>query len=583
MQPRKRFIFLFVILSMLLTMGVVSAQDDAGVPFKGAWPYQVPPTGHLNMFATDRMDLGIYYYLRFPPFAIYHWSSSDYEGELAQSFGFDADNNYVLTLKDGVKWSDGTPVTSTDVVDTFNIYYLLNDAVWQSISKVEAVDDLTVKFTVTAPSAEVERRILTQHTQAASVYGDFGTRAQALVDAGAATGDADFDALLKELTEFRPETEVASGPYVLDFSSVTDSNAMLVKNDGGLNADVVAFDSVQVWNGETETVTPLVANGDVYYATHGFPPATEASFIDQGIDIIRGPGYTGPALYFNLSVAPFDKPEVRQAIAYAINREPNGFVSLGESGVAVEYMSGISDALADAWLSGDVLDSLNTYDYDTDMATSLLEGIGYTKDADGHWMDDTGSPLAFELKFPAEFADWSAAAENATEQLNDFGFQITGSAIQFQQQLQDVYDGNFEMAIRGWGSASPSPGQSYLYPYFTLNGQGEVAGEQTGGGIHLDTNMTYSGGEVNVYDAAVAAGQGLDIDAQKSLVEQLAVSYNENLPFVQLWERHGNNPLNREYVDAPASDDADTINPWSGVDAFIPYWIITGKMTPAGM
>ncbi len=227
-----------------------------------------------------------------------------------------------------------------------------------------------------------------------------------------------------------------------------------------LDADKVKFDQVQVWNGETEVVTPLVANGDVWYATHGFPPATEQSFIDQGIDIIRGPGYNGPAIYVNYKVSPLDKVEVRQAMAYVINRDQNGFVSLGKSGVAVADMSGMSDALDSAWLTQDQIDSLNPYDTDLDKATSLLEGIGFTKDADGHWMDDQGKPLAFTLEFPSDYADWSAAAENAIEQLNAFGFQITGNAVVSTQQLQDVYDSNFQMAIRNWGVGQPVPRRS---------------------------------------------------------------------------------------------------------------------------
>lgn len=566
-------------MAMLFAFSAVSAQEPT--TFGGAWPYQVPPTGHLNMFATNRLDLGIYLYLRFPNYATYHWATGEYEGQLADSFGFDEDNNYVVTLKSGITWSDGAPLTSADAVSTFNILYLLNDQIWRSVSSVEAVDDLTFKFTVTAPSRDLERRILTQRPQSSSVYGDLAATAAEQVAAGGAAGDADFDAAVTALTEFRPETEVAVGPYVLDFSTVTDSNIILTKNEGGYASDTVLFDTITVWNGETEAVTPLVANGDVSYATHGFPPATEASFVEQGIDIVRGPGYTGPALYVNFEVPPLDRVEVRQAIAYAIDREPNGFVSLGESGVATEYMTGMSDSLAEAWLSEDVLDGLNTYDYDLEAAAALLEGIGFTQDADGHWMDENGEPLAFELKFPAEFADWSAAAENATQQLNDFGFQITATAVQFQQQLQDVYDSNFEMAIRGWGAASPFPSQSYLYPYQTLNGQGALAGEEVGGGINFDTTVTYSGGEVNVFDAAVSSGEGLDSEVQAGYVTQLAQSYNELVPFIQLWERYGNNPLNRGNVDAPASDDAVVQNPWSGTDAFIPYWILTGQLGPA--
>lgn len=272
MQKNRSVKLLFIVLAMamLFAFSAVSAQEPT--TFGGAWPYQVPPTGHLNMFATNRLDLGIYLYLRFPNYATYHWATGEYEGQLADLFGFDEDNNYVVTLKSGITWSDGAPLTSADAVSTFNILYLLNDQIWRSVSSVEAVDDLTFKFTVTAPSRDLERRILTQRPQSSSVYGDLAATAAEQVAAGGAAGDADFDAAVTALTEFRPETEVAVGPYVLDFSTVTDFNIILTKNEGGYASDTVLFDTITVWNGETEAVTPLVANGDVSYATHGFPP-----------------------------------------------------------------------------------------------------------------------------------------------------------------------------------------------------------------------------------------------------------------------------------------------------------------------
>jgi peptide/nickel transport system substrate-binding protein len=581
MQRKRNLILVFLALALVLSFGAVSAQDEGAV-FKGAWPYTEPPQGHFNQFATGRIDLGIYYDLMFPPLAFYHWGSGEYEGILADSFGFDEDNNYVVTLKSGSMWSDGTPVTAQDIVTTFNVFYLTSHQAWNSISGVEAVDDLTARFTVTAPSAALERLILVENTQPTSVYGDFAGRAQELITAGTKAGEAAFDDLLAELTAFRPDP--IGNTFVIDPDSITAGNLMLVKNPDGFNADVVRFDTIQVSNGETEAVTPLVANSDVWYATHGFPPATEASFVEQGVEIIRHPGYSGPAIYVNHEDPILSRVEVRQAIAYAINREENGFVSLGESGVAVEYMTGMSDSLAESFLSEDVLNSLNTYDYDPDAGAALLEGIGFTKGDDGVWMDDQGNRLAFELKFPAEFADWSAAAENATQALNDFGFEITGSAVQFQQQEQEVYDSNFQMAIRNWGTSSPFPSNSYREPYNRYNGQGLLAGEETGGGMNFNMDVTYSGGEVNVFDATIAAGQGLDVEAQNALIQQLAVSYNELLPAIPLWERYGNNPFHREFLDAPAGDEESVaVNPWSGNDAFIPYWILTGAMGPGGM
>ena len=62
--------------------------------------------------------------------------------------------------------------------------------------------------------------------------------------------------------------------------------------------------------------------------------------------MIRPPTYSGPAIYFNFEIPEFNRKEVRQAIAHVINREENGIVSLGASGVAVQLMTGMSDNLA---------------------------------------------------------------------------------------------------------------------------------------------------------------------------------------------------------------------------------------------
>ncbi len=577
---QKKLVLFFVCLLLTISFGAVSAQDETTINI--AWPYQLPPSGHFNSFATDVINLGgnTYQDLMEPPLAVYMWGQGEYEGMLAESFGFDENNNYVVTLKEGITWSDGTPVTAEDVVTTFNTGYLIGMPVWAYIDSVEAVDDLTASFTMGAPSPLAEYRLLTTQIRPTSVYGDFAERAKPLIEAGAASGDAEFDALLTELTSFRPETYVSAGPYVMLPENVSAANVVLVKNEGGLNADIVNFDRVVAWNGETADVTPLVLDGQLWYATHGFPPATEQAFVDAGLDILRGPSYSGPALYLNHSVPPFDRPEVRQALAYAIDREQNGFVSLGESGIANECMCGFSDNLTELWLPEETLDTLNTYDYDPEQAAAILEGIGFTRGDDGVWMDDQGNRMAFELTFPSEFLDWAAAAENVTQQLNDFGFEITARGVQFQQHPQDIYDSNFQMAIRNWGTGSPFPGQSFLEPYNRYNGQGELAGEGVGGGMRFNPDVTYSGGELNVYDASIASGEGLDLEAQQALVDQLAVSFNELLPVIPLWERYGNNPLNREFLDAPAGDDPIYTN--SGADHFMPYLIMTGGVAPAG-
>lgn len=571
-----RNLFGKLLILLVLAAGLATAQTQ----FKGGWPYQLPPDGHFNTFASGAINLGPYENLMEPSLADYLWAAGEYDDALAESYGYDEDNNYVVTLKEGVSWSDGTALSADDVITTFNVLYLLNATVWDSVASLERVDDRTVKFVMSDPSPAAEREILTQYIRPNSVYGDLGERAATLQQEGAQAGDEGFDALLDELTNFRPEAYVAVGPYQLLSENISDAQVKLTKNEGGLNADVVKFDEIILWNGETEAVTPLVSSGDLWYGTYGFPPATEAAFVQQGIDIIRGPLYSGPALYFNHSVAPFDRPEVRRALAYAIDREENGFVSLGESGVAVEFMAGFSDNLLPLYLPEEVIGLLDSYDYDPERAAQMLEDLGFSKGADGVWLDEAGNRMSFELIFPAEFADWAAAAENVAQALNDFGFEISARGEQFQQQQQDVYDSNFELAIRNWGIANPFPYASYLQPYDRYNGQGELAGEAVGGGMQFDPNVTYSGGQLNVYEAAVASSKGLDTEAQADLVEQLALSFNELLPIIPLWERYGNNPMNREFLDAPPSDDP-IYNNAANADHFIAYLILNGGIGPA--
>jgi peptide/nickel transport system substrate-binding protein len=372
---------------------------------------------------------------------------------------------------------------------------------------------------------------------------------------------------------------VSGGPFKLMPEDVADARVRLIKNEGGVDSDRVAFDEAIVWNGETETVFPLLQDGQLWYATHGFAPAQEEAHINKGLDIIRNPYYSGPAVYFNHTIEPLNQVEFRQAVAHIIDREENGFVSLGESGVAVEYMAGVSDNLLVNYVGEDVLESLNTYDLDLEGAAALLESIGYTKGADGSWADAEGNALAFELIFPAEYADWSAAAENAAQALNDFGIQVTARGVQFQQHFQEVYDGNFELAIVNWGTGSPFPYQSYLEPFRRYNGQGELAGESAGGGMGFDTNVTYSGGEIDVLALTIDSSKGTDTEAIAAAVTELAKAYNELLPAVPIWERYGNNPINREFLSAPEVDDNVYLN--AGADHFMPYMILTGRISPA--
>ena len=567
-----------------------AAEAGSGVAeFHPAWPYAPPPTGHFNTWVTNGMTLGIYRALMEPPLFMFLWADGSWLPVAGESWEWVDDVTLRVSLIQGAAWSDGSAFTSQDVVDTFSISRLLSQSVWRFLSDVQAVDDLTVDFILSGPSTTVPRRVLREvHITASSVYGDFAQRTRDLVEAGMTNADDEWKQLLQEFNELRPDEMVVLGPYAIDPGSITESQMILNKVETSYWAETVRFDRMVNYNGETPVVTPLVLSGDVDYATHGFPPATEREFMSLGYRIIRAPIYSGPALYFNHTMHPFEMKEVRQALAYAINFEENAFVSLAESGVATDCMCGFSDNLTPLWLSADALANLNPYSQDLEMAEQMLLDLGFSRDDDGVWMDDTGARMEWDLTAPAEYSDWSAAAENVAEQLTAFGFKTSFRGVNFQQHPIDVNEGKFELAIRGWGAGNPHPSFSYENNLSTHNAAatGVAAAGGTGSielpGMSFDLNVSSdSVGDVDLWALTKEAGSGGDAAMQIEALDKIAMAYNELLPQIPLWERYGNNPVPSRFASGwlPEGDPIYVNSPYA--DSFVVIQILTGQLGPA--
>lgn len=560
----------------------VAGDETGGVSeFHTAWPYTPPPAGHYNTFVSDGITLFIYQPLMEPSLFFYVWHDQSWLPLAGDSWEWLDDTTLRVNLHQGAVWSDGSPFTSQDVIDTFTIRRLLGSSEWNFMNEIVAVDDHTVDFILDEPSTTFPRRVLSRAVsiRASSNYGEWADRVRDLLDQGLDSDSDEWSALLEEFNAYRPEDMVVLGPYKIDQDSVTESQMILNKNETSFMADWVNFDRIVNFNGETPDVTVLVLAREVDYATHGFPPATEAQFIADGTRIIRGPLYTGPALYFNMTIHPFEMPEFRQALAYAIDRDENGFVSLADSGKRQLLMTGFADSVADTWLTDDTKAALNHYDYDVAKAEEILLGLGFSRDSDGVWLDDTGARMEFELTAPAEFADWSAAAENVAEQLTDFGIITTFRGVNFQQHPTDVRAGDFQMAIRNWGAANPHPSFAFDTDFNSYNGGGGE-GVTGGSGMSWPLVQSTSLGELDLGALTIEAGSGGDEAAQAATVNTLALAYNELLPQIPLWERYGNNPASQVRVVGWPPDGDPIYNNGPYGDPFVTYLLLTGTLAP---
>ncbi|MEJ7654939.1 MAG: ABC transporter substrate-binding protein, partial [Chloroflexia bacterium] len=295
-----------------------------------------------------------------------------------------APDTFNVTLREGVKWSDGKPFTSKDVVTTFQLLRLQNGIAWNYLGSVAADGDYGVTFKMKDPSSVVQRYVLREHIRSDATYNQWATQAQALFAKNAASDSKEVTDLRTKFEEFRPQM-VVSGPYKIDTGAMTEAQLSLSKVPTAWNANIVQFDKIVLYNGETPAVTPIVLSKQVDYATHGFPPATEKAFEALGIRVVRPPVYSGPALFFNYAkVKAVADPRVRQAIAMAINKETNATISLGESAKVSRYMTGVADSIIERWVSEQDLAAMKPYEFNLEAANQLMGQAGFKKEG-GVW------------------------------------------------------------------------------------------------------------------------------------------------------------------------------------------------------
>src|SRR5687768_7860566 len=155
-----------------------------------------------------------------------------------------------ITLPQDATWSDGTALTSKDLVGTWDILWMRKSATWDSLADVVAKDDFTVQFLITTPGPAVLDAIVRSNSpRPYSQYGQWMDAAAQFRADNADRDGAEVAAVNEELNAFTPEEGVVYGPYNIDPASVSEAQLSLVKVPSGFNADKIDFDSVVVFWG----------------------------------------------------------------------------------------------------------------------------------------------------------------------------------------------------------------------------------------------------------------------------------------------------------------------------------------------
>lgn len=317
---------------------------------------------------------------------------------------------WTFTLKEGVEFSDGSPLTAGVVAYNFDHWVTGGNStafVWLLgyYESAEAVDERTVQVNLSAPYP----RLVDNLTQA---Y--FGIQSQ--------------EALETRTDEENCAAPIGSGAFVVEEWN-RGQNIVLVRNDDytswPANAEHTGPAYVERidWRFVDDPTTRVAAlQGGEVDAVYDVPAIQWASLEDGGFQLER---YITPGrpqqLTFDTEDGPFTDHRVRQAFAYSLDRRlivdtiGQGVIPYEGNGGVSQSTPGYSQAAADR------------YDYDPERANTLLDEAGWTgRDADGVRTKD-GESLTVVLPYGAGSiinADGASILQGVKEQASEVGFDV---------------------------------------------------------------------------------------------------------------------------------------------------------------
>lgn len=272
------------------------------------------------------------------------------------------DTTLDVTLRQGMTWHDGEPVTVEDVVFSFEAPAMGDEVPMykpfvENIASVEALDDSTVRFTLNEPSAAFLTSTLSKINLIPKHI---------------------WEPIMEELVNqpenaesYVEEQRIGSGPFkFVDWQ--LQQQVVLEANEEHFQPPNMERWILRIVP-NVEATLGMLRSGEINFLSDytGDPQVLlEIAEQDGDIEVVSSVDIGFQFLAFNLRRPPFDDPNFRKALSLAIDR--NLMVAAAWNGYAVPANSVVSPAL-EYWHNPEVL----PMETGEEVAKQLLEEGGY--------------------------------------------------------------------------------------------------------------------------------------------------------------------------------------------------------------
>ncbi len=448
----KRLVLPLLILLLAAVLPVaVLAQSSDTIVIRGFGNI----TSFNPLFASDGASFQAYSLLWPAPFQTDSFTGAAVPGLTSWTISDDG-LSYTFKIKADAVWSDGTPITSDDMI--FPINAIMSDKVntvletnVASIDHVEKVDDKTYTIVLKSVNCAILSdlsgiRFLPAHKFA-----------------------PDFSDIQTNIENTNPD--ISGGPYILD-SWTPDEGQQYHANptywDGApkikyLVNKVIGDQSVAVQSIQSGDIDYTYFQGDLFQQIQDKSNLQYQSFPALSVNFLSlnwadpnnpQPAYDDKGNPVKQTPHPiFSDPAVRKAVAMGFNVN-DILVTLGPDG-GTPLVGVVAPTIGWAYDN-----QIQPYKYDPEGAKQLLENDGWVDTNGDGIREKNGVPLAFTIKYSNILKHFETTALVAQDQLRQIGFDVKVELVEWANYLDQVYFGqNYDatpMSNSG-GTNTPDP------------------------------------------------------------------------------------------------------------------------------
>ena len=375
-----------------------------------------------------RLDQG-YHQTILEPLFILNYQTGEFMPWLATEMtANDTSDVWTLKLRDGVTWQDGEPFTADDVV--FTIQMMLDNApelqrsasMKDWVASVEKIDDLTVQFNLTRPNPRFQL-----DNFSVKIWGGVNIVPKHIWEGK--------DPLTFKFYDPEKGWPMGTGPYKLasvgptEFTYVRDDNWWGAKT--GWKPLPAPKKMIWTWAGPEETRAALMADGQLdslMDITLGALQALKAKnpnvitwFNEMPFAWVPDP--CSRTLFINHLVKPWDDPDMRWALNYAIDRDQ--IVKIAYEGTTLKSRSFFPaypplDAMLDKAIDAGAWDLDKLWTFDPEKTKAIFESKGYTLNSNGYYEKD-GKELTINMSTNEAYIEKQRIAAVLVEQFQAVG------------------------------------------------------------------------------------------------------------------------------------------------------------------